>query len=324
MNDVRRIAVLTSGGDAPGMNPAIRAVVRASECRGLLVYGVEDGFTGLLEGRFRSLTSKDVAGLTSRAGSMLGCAREPRMLEDRFQRLAIDALAAQQIDCLIVIGGSGTQQGAYALSRQGATVVGIPSTIDNDLPYTDTSLGVDTAINTAVSCVDMIKETMTSHRRIAVVQVMGRDSGYIAEQVALATGAEAVIVPERPCENLDALRQLADERMNRHHERHMLIIVAEGATSPSSADLVTYLAQLGFSVREEVLGHLQRGGKPTARDRILGARMGVAAVNAALRGEAGHYLTVRGGDLVLEPYESVMTVQHKVSDELLGLISELG
>lgn len=324
MSALRRVAVLTSGGDAPGMNPAIRAVVRASESRGLLVYGIEDGYSGLLDARFRPLTSKDVAGLTSRAGSILGCAREPRMTQDHFQQRALDVMAEQRMDCLIVIGGSGSQQGAFALSRRGAPVIGIPSTIDNDLPYTDTSLGVDTAINTAVSCVDMIKDTMTSHRRIAVVQVMGRGSGYLAEQVALATGAEVVIVPERPMEKLDALRDLAYQRMVEHHERHMLIIVAEGATSPTSAQIVTYLSSLGFAVREEVLGHLQRGGKPTATDRILGARLGAAAVDAAERGDVGKYLTVRGNELVLEPYEHVACSQVKVSAETLDLIARLG
>lgn len=324
MSALRRIAILTSGGDAPGMNPAIRAVVRASESRGVLVYGIEDGFSGLLDARFRPLTSTDVAGLTSRAGSILGCAREPRLTQGRFQQLALDVLTEREIDCLVVIGGNGSQQGAFALSRRGAAVIGIPSTIDNDLPHTDTSLGVDTAINTAVSCVDMIKETMTSHRRIAVVQVMGRGSGYLAEQVALATGAEVVIVPERPAENLDTLRDLAFQRMVEHHERHMLIIVAEGTRSPTSAELVTYLASLGFSVREEVLGHLQRGGKPTATDRILGARLGAAAVDAAVRGDFGKYLTVRGNELVLEPYEHVVCSQVKVSDETLDLIARLG
>lgn len=324
MSALRRIAVLTSGGDAPGMNPAIRAVVRAAESRGVCVYGAADGFTGLLEGRLQPLTSRDVAGLTSRAGSILGCAREPRMTQERFQQRALDVLAEQAIDCLVVIGGSGSQQGAFALSRQGAAVIGIPSTIDNDLPHTDTSLGVDTAINTAVSCVDMIKETMTSHRRIAVVQVMGRGSGYLAEQVALATGAEAVIVPERPTENLAALRDLAFARMVEHHERHMIIIVAEGVVSPTSAEIVTYLSSLGFSVREEVLGHLQRGGKPTATDRILGARLGAAAFDAAERGDFGKYLTVRGNQLVLEPFDQVACSQVKVSDETLDLIARLG
>jgi 6-phosphofructokinase 1 len=306
------------------MNPAIRAVVRAAESRGLAVYGVEDGFMGLLDARFRPLRSMDVAGITSRAGSILGCAREPRMAQDAFQQLALECLAERRMDGLIVIGGSGSQQGAFALSRRGASIIGIPSTIDNDLPHTDTSLGVDTAINTAVSCVDMIKETMTSLRRIAVVQVMGRGSGYLAEQVALATGAEAVIVPERPTENLNALRELAFARMVEHHERHMIIIVAEGAVAPTSTEIVSYLSSFGFSVREEVLGHLQRGGKPTATDRILGARLGVAAVVAAERGSFGKYLTVRGNDIVLEPYDRVASVEVKVSDELLDMIAQLG
>lgn len=324
MSTVERIAVMTSGGDAPGMNPAIRAVVRAAESRNLTVYGIEDGFTGLLDARIRPLHSHDVAGLTSRAGTILGCAREPRMLESRFQQVALGVLAAHRIDSLIVIGGSGSQQGAGALSQLGACTIGIPSTIDNDLPYTDTSLGVDTAVNTAVTCVDMIKETMTSHRRIAVVQVMGRGSGYLAEQVALATGAEAVIVPERPTENLDALRDLAFERMVHHRERHMLIIMAEGVISPSSEDITAYLSGLGYSVRQEVLGHLQRGGKPTATDRILGARLGMAAVAAAVKGTHGVYLTVRGGEIGFEPYDHVACEQRKVSDDILDMIAQLG
>ncbi|MGO8946110.1 MAG: ATP-dependent 6-phosphofructokinase [Ktedonobacterales bacterium] len=323
MNANRRLAVLTSGGDAPGMNPAIRAVVRAAVHQGSLVYGFHDGFTGLLAPHFRVLHAHDVAGLTSRAGTILGTAREPRMLETQWQRQALETLKEHQFDGLIVIGGSGSQQGAAQLSELGFPVVGIPSTIDNDLPCTETSLGVDTAVNTAVACVDMIKETMTSHRRIAVIQVMGRGSGYLAEQVALATGAEAVVVPERPVNAMETLRQLAFQRMVQHHERHMIIIVAEGSTKPSSSELTEYLSGLGYAVRLEVLGYLQRGGKPTAYDRILGARLGVAAVDALLEGNYGIYLTVHGNEIGREPYASARCQECKVRDEVLDLIARL-
>jgi 6-phosphofructokinase 1 len=319
----RRLAILTSGGDAPGMNPAIRAVVRAAVHQGSSVYGVHDGFTGLLAPHFHPLHSHDVAGLTSRAGTILGSAREPRMFEPQWQQKAVESLQEHQLDGLIVVGGSGSQQGAAALSELGFPVIGIPSTIDNDLPCTESSLGVDTAVNTAVTCVDMIRETMTSHRRIAVIQVMGRGSGYLAEQVALATGAEAVVIPERPSGILESLEKLAFARMVQHHERHMIIIVAEGATNPTSAEITTHLSQLGYAVRLEVLGYLQRGGKPTAYDRILGARLGVAAVDALLQGIHGVYLTVVGNTIGREPYASVRTEQCKVQDEVLSLITRL-
>jgi 6-phosphofructokinase 1 len=297
--------------------------VRAAVHQGSLVYGIQDGFTGLLAPHFRALHSHDVAGLTSRAGTILGTAREVRMLEPTWRQRAVDTLREHQFDGLIVIGGSGSQQGAAALSDLGFPVIGIPSTIDNDLPCTDISLGVDTAVNTAVTCVDMIKETMTSHRRIAVIQVMGRGSGYLAEQVALATGAEAVVVPERPSGILEALEKLAFQRMVQHHERHMIIIVAEGAASPSSAEITTHLSQLGYTVRLEVLGYLQRGGKPTAYDRTLGTRLGVAAVDALLEGTHGVYLTVVGSTIGREPYTSTRTQQCKVQDEVLDLITRL-
>jgi len=288
------------------------------------VYGFQDGFTGLLAPHFSALHSHDVAGLTSRAGTILGTAREPRMLEPEWQQRAVDTLKQHQFDGLIVIGGSGSQQGAAKVSELGFPVIGIPSTIDNDLPCTETSLGVDTAINTAVNCVDMIKETMTSHRRIAVIQVMGRGSGYLAEQVALATGAEAVVVPERNGgTTMQMLERLAFQRMVQHHERHMIIIVAEGATKPSSSEITEYLSGLGYAVRLEVLGYLQRGGKPTASDRILGARLGVAAVNLLLQGTHGIYLTVHGNDIGQEPYSSVWNPQCKVRDEVLDLIARL-
>jgi 6-phosphofructokinase 1 len=323
MSTIRRLAVLTSGGDAPGMNPAIRAVVRAAVHEGSSVYGFEEGFTGLLAPHFRALRSHDVAGLTSRAGTILGTAREPRMLLPEWQQHACEILKQHQFDALVIIGGSGSQQGAAKLSQLGFPVIGIPSTIDNDLPFTDTSLGVDTAVNTAVACVDMIKETMTSHRRIAVIQVMGRGSGFLAEQVALATGAEAVVVPERPSSNLESLEKLAFQRMVQHHERHMIIIVAEGATQPSSGDITTHLSSLGYSVRLEVLGYLQRGGKPSALDRILAARLGVAAVDALNQGRQGIYLTVRGNEIGQEPYSRVTDQQRKVSDDVLDLIARL-
>lgn len=304
------------------MNSAIRAIVRGAIKRDVAVYGIEDGYTGLLAPHIRQLRSHDVAGLTGRAGTMLGSAREPRMLLPEWQQRAVDILGQRHIDGLIVIGGSGSQQGAKALSQLGFPVVGIPSTIDNDLPFTDMSLGVDTAVNTAVECVDMIKETMTSHRRVAVVEVMGRDSGFLAEQVALATGAEAVVVPERPMSK-EALREIAFQRMVRQHGHYTLIVVAEGVTSPSSADITSYLSGLGFSVRLEVLGHLQRGGKPTAYDRILGARMGIAAVSALLEGVHDVYLTVRGNAIQHEPYASVTRTQVKVTEEMLDLIQQL-
>jgi 6-phosphofructokinase 1 len=323
MSATRRFAVLTSGGDAPGMNPAIRAVVRTAAHQGSVVYGFQDGFSGLLAPHGRLLHSHDVAGLTSRAGTILGSAREPRMLDLEWRNRALDTLHQHELEGLIVIGGSGSQQGAARLSELGFPVIGIPSTIDNDLPCTETSLGVDTAINTAVACVDMIKETMTSHRRIAVIQVMGRGSGYLAEQVALATGAEAVVVPERPIATLETLKQLAFARMVRHHERNMVIIVAEGSTQPSSAEITEVLSGQDYAVRLEILGHLQRGGKPSAADRILGARLGAAAIDALLQGIHGVYLTLHGSEIGYEPYASVWNQSCKVQDEVLDLIARL-
>src|SRR5690606_23900477 len=285
---VKRIAVLTSGGDAPGMNAAIRAVVRTGIAAGLEVYGVRNGFAGLINGEMERLTNRDVGGIIQQAGTVLRSARSKEFREEAGRRQAIRKLSERRIDGLIVIGGNGSQTGSYELYKMGFPVVGVASTIDNDLYGTDISIGADTAVNTVLEAIDRIKATASSHSRAFLVEVMGRDTGYIALMAGITGGAEAVIIPEVPIEPDDVLQELKDAYAR--GKSHALLVVAEGA-EPKPSQLIEYLRQpkadTGFELRLTVLGHVQRGGTPTAFDRMLGTRLGAAAVQALLGGHHG-------------------------------------
>lgn len=307
-----RIAVLMSGGDAPAMNAALRGVTRYGLERHAEVVGIPDGFYGLLEGMSRPLTREDVRGLEERGGAWLGSAREPRMLNYIFQERAARRLREMDVDTLIVIGGNGSQRGSLALSRMGARVIGVASTIDNDLAEFETTLGVDTAINAATRAIDDLKTTATSHRRAFVVEVMGRASGYLATRVALAAGADIPLVPEAPVAAWDVLATV--RRAFLAGERHAIIVVAEGYPTPS--DEVLYrLRRNSIDARLAILGHLQRGGQPTAGDRLLAARLAVEAVEAALEGEHGFVLGPSRGDIVRVSFEAATRPCVKVTAE---------
>ncbi|MBO8141793.1 MAG: 6-phosphofructokinase [Firmicutes bacterium] len=285
---MKRIAVLTSGGDAPGMNAAIRAVVRTGLAAGLEVYGVRNGYAGLINGEMERMTARDVGGIIQQAGTMLRSARSREFREEEGRRKAIRKLAERGIDGLVVIGGNGTQTGNYELSKMGFPVVGVASTIDNDLYGTDMSIGVDTALNTVLEAIDRIKATASSHTRAFLVEVMGRDSGYLALTAGITGGAEAVIIPEVEVDPDSVARELLDAYAR--GKSHAILVVAEGAKL-NAASLVKYFqenhAKIGFELRVTVLGHVQRGGTPTAFDRMLGTRLGAAAVDALLAGEHG-------------------------------------
>jgi 6-phosphofructokinase 1 len=284
----KNVAVLTSGGDAPGMNAAIRAVVRTGLFHGYEMYGVEMGFEGLVAGNLRQLSARDVGGIVQSAGTFLGSARSGEFVSDAGQKKAIGNLEAGGIGSVIVIGGNGSQKGAHVLSRAGLAVVGVASTIDNDLYGSDITIGVDTALNIALEAIDRLRVTATSHRRGLLVEVMGRNCGYLALMAGLAGGAEAIVIPERelPPERIAELIHGAHAR----GKRHALIVVAEGAAN-NARRLAEYFGQpehnLGFELRATILGHVQRGGTPTAFDRLLATRLGVAAVEALVRGEHG-------------------------------------
>ncbi|HOU43728.1 MAG TPA: 6-phosphofructokinase [Anaerolineaceae bacterium] len=285
---MKRIAVLTSGGDAPGMNAAIRAVVRTGVHYGMEVYGVSLGYEGLINGKIALLGTREVGGIIQRGGTILGSARSLEFKTEAGQRKAIRNLNQMGIDGLVVIGGNGSQAGSHALSKQGFPVVGVASTIDNDLFGSDITIGVDTALNIALEAIDRLKTTASSHQRAFLVEVMGRDCGYLALMAGIAGGAEYVVIPEVDVDPEEIAARLA-ESYNRGKE-HAIVVVAEGAKyNASKLDeyFQTHRERLGFDLRMTILGHVQRGGNPGAFDRILASKLGAAAVETLRRGEHG-------------------------------------
>ena len=292
---IKRIGVLTSGGDAPGMNAAIRSVVRYGVYHKLEVIGILRGYAGLINGDLRPLDHRSVSGIINRGGTILETARCDEFLTEEGQRKAVETLKQNEIDALVVIGGEGTYRGAIQLwNKWHIPCVGVPATIDNDLNGTDITIGADTAINTALDATDKIRDTATSMERVFVVEVMGRDSGFIAIHVALAGGAEEVLAPELSYD-LEAMCYDIIEG-SRKGKNSWIVIVAEGAAKADRvAEKITEIT--GLETRVVVLGHIQRGGNPTAQDRILASRLGAAAVDLILNGEFGKAVGVRDGDI---------------------------
>lgn len=284
---IRRIAIMTSGGDAPGMNAAIRAAARTAVSHGWEAYGIRRGFAGLMAGDFKPLGPRDVGGILQQGGTVLGSARAPEFRTPQGQQSAVEALSAAGIDAVVVIGGNGSQTGAYALSTHGIPVAGVASTIDNDLAGSDITIGVDTALNIALEAIDRLKVTASSHQRAFLVEVMGRDCGYLALMAGIAGGAECICIPEIPTTPEQVATELDDSY--RRGKTHGLIVVAEGAAH-NATQLASYLIEHGknrpgYEVRSSILGHVQRGGIPTAADRILASRLAAHAVNALAKGE---------------------------------------
>jgi len=321
---IQRIAVLTSGGDAPGMNAAIRSVVRCAVGKGWSTFGVRNGYQGLIDGLFEPMGTREVGGILQRGGTILGSARCEEFTTIEGRERAIRSLNRKGVDALVVIGGNGSQTGSYALSQMGVPVVGIASTIDNDLAGSDVTLGVDTALNIALEAIDRLKVTASSHQRAFIVEVMGRKCGYIALMSGLAGGAEAVTLPEieTDVEALAETLRLAYE----HGKSHAIIVAAEGATY-NAATLTEYFKtnreRLGFSVRSTILGHVQRGGEPTAEDRVLGSKFGLGAVEAIERGEFGVLVGIKDNHIVTTPYEEVVGKSKPLDEELLRLFKIL-
>ncbi len=291
---MKRIAVLTSGGDAPGMNAAIRAVVRQGVHKGLEVVGIRRGYLGLLAGDFLPLERGSVADIIHRGGTMLRTARCEDFKTAAGQAAAISHLQQAGIDGLVVIGGDGSFRGAYSLHQQGISTVGVPGTIDNDIGGTESAIGFDTAVNTAVMAIDNIRDTATSHERTFIIEVMGRYSGHIALAAGLAAGAESILVPEE-----DMSEQEICERLRRGHQRgklHSIIVICEGAGR--GFEIGEYVERCtGFDTRVTVLGHIQRGGSPTAQDRILASRMGAFAVDMLCDQQSGVMVAWQQGQL---------------------------
>ena len=305
---MKRIAVLTSGGDAPGMNAAIRSVVRNGIYNGLEVYGVRHGYAGLIEDEIEPLSARSVGGIIQMGGTMLGSARSDEFKTERGRAKALANLADQGIEALVVIGGNGSQAGAYALMQDGFPVVGIASTIDNDLPGTDTSIGVDTALNVALESIDRLRVTASSHQRAFLVEVMGRGSGYLALMSGLAGGAEVIVIPEVPMGPEEVSQGLHDAYAR--GKQHAIAVVAEGARYDADA-IAHYFREHGerlrFEVRVTTLGHVQRGGAPCAFDRLLATRLGAGAIASLMRGEVGVVQVLQAGQIKAIPLEEVVS-----------------
>lgn len=315
---MKRVAVMTSGGDAPGMNAAIRAVVRAGLARGVEVYGIRQAYQGLLTGDMYLLTSREVSGILQRGGTILQTARNEEFKTPQGQRKALRRLNEHNIEGLIVIGGDGSLRGALALHKLGVPVVGVPGSIDNDIWGTDTSIGVDTALNTILDAVDRLRDTATSHNRAFLIEVMGRNSGYLALMGGILGGAEIVIVPEREIPIEEVASSLEDAYMR--GKSHAIAVVAEGASLKVN-QLADYLNQkhVGFEIRLTILGHTQRGGSPTAFDRLLATRMGVHALDVLLSGESGVMVARVGREQKTIPLEEVTTRMREISPEYFEL-----
>lgn len=323
MGKIRCIGILTSGGDAPGMNAAIRAVTRSSICNGFKVKGIYRGYDGLIKGDMKTFTTEDVSNIIQTGGTLLRTARSKEFMTPEGRKKAYDNLQKEGIDALIVIGGNGSLTGAMKLAEEyDIPCIGLPGTIDNDLYGTDSTIGYDTTLNTITQCIDKIRDTATSHERIFFVEVMGRDAGFLAQNSAIAAGAEAAIIPEDSTGS-DQLIQFM-ERGIRKSKKSCIVIVSE---SPKCGAM--YYADRvkkeypQFDVRVSILGHLQRGGSPSARDRILASRVGVGAIQALLQGQRNVMVGVRNNEIVYVPFADAIGKHKMIDRQLIRVLDEL-
>ena len=317
---MKSIGVLTSGGDAPGMNAAIRTVVRLGINEGWEVFGVRNGYAGLVDRRIEPLGARDVGSILQRGGTVLGSARFPEWKEEAVRARALANLREAGIDGLVVIGGNGSQTGAYALSQMGFPVVGVASTIDNDLACSEITIGVDTALNIALESIDRLRTTATSHKRAFVVEVMGRDCGYLALMAGIAGGADAIIIPEAEIDPEDIAADL--RAAYARGKPHALVVVAEGAKL-NAAGLLKHFesnrGRLGFDMRATTLGHVQRGGAPGAFDRLLATRLSAGAIEHLARGQHGCMMGFVEGQVRSTPFAEVVATTKSIDLELLKM-----
>jgi 6-phosphofructokinase 1 len=317
---MKRIGVLTSGGDAPGMNAAIRAVVRTGLAQRWEVMGIRNGYAGLYSNSMVAMGARDVSGIIQQGGTALGSSRCPEFKTEEGRRKALRNLEERAVDGLVVIGGNGSQTGAHALSQMGFPVVGVASTIDNDLYGSEITIGVDTALDVALQAIDQLKVTASSHHRAFIVEVMGRDCGYLALVTGITGGAEYIVIPEFEIDAEDVVNAIrtAYER----GKAHALIIVAEGAKY-NAHGLQSYFAKhhadTGFDLRITTLGHVQRGGTPGAFDRLLATRLGAAATEYLAQGKFGVLAGLKHNQIVATPLEEVVTREKPLDLNLLRL-----
>jgi len=323
MDTLKRIAVLTSGGDAPGMNAAVRAVVRTGLNNKLEVYGIMRGYDGLINNDFKKMTSHEVSNIIQTGGTILKTARSAEFRQKEGRLKAYENLKANKIDGLIVIGGDGSFAGATILSKEfNFPVIGIPGTIDNDLYGTDYTIGYDTALNTVVEAVDKIRDTASSHNRVFFVEVMGREAGFIALRSGIASGAEAILLPEVTGQ-IDKLKKLMASRGKQ--KKSSIIIVAEGEREGNIFDIVKMLQNEfpDVDMRVSILGHIQRGGSPTAWDRVTASRLGVAAVDALLNDQRSIMVGIANNDIVHVPLNKTIKLNKSINMDLLEIVDVL-
>ena len=316
---IKKIGVLTSGGDAPGMNAAIRAVVRMGISSGLEVYGIHDGYYGMYEGNIERLYRKSVSEKMGLGGTFLGTARLPEFTDEAVREVAIQNLRKYGIDALVAIGGDGTYQGALALSKMGLPVVGLPGTIDNDVHGTDFTIGFDTALNTVVDAVDKLRDTSNSHHRCSIVEVMGRNCGDLALWAALSTGAEVCITRETGYNEEEVVANINEAAKSK---KHAIIIAAEHMLDVHQLE-ETITNRTPFKARATILGYVQRGGSPTPRDRVLASTMGVKAVEALLDGKTHHCIASVDGQLRVLSFEEALTIPNTPLEEKYEIFRKL-
>ncbi|MCF6408751.1 6-phosphofructokinase [Pseudalkalibacillus salsuginis] len=317
---MKRIGVLTSGGDSPGMNAAVRAVVREAIYQEIEVYGIYHGYAGLIQGNIEKMELGSVGDIIHRGGTMLYSARCEEFKTNEGQMKGVEQLKKFGINGLVVIGGDGSYRGAQKLTENGFPTITLPGTIDNDISGTDYTIGFDTALNTVIDAIDKIRDTATSHERTYVIEVMGRNAGDIALWSGLAGGAESILIPEE-----DFKMEEITDRLRRGHERgkkHSIIVVAEGVGS--GVDIANQIKEsTNYETRVTVLGHIQRGGSPTAFDRVLASRLGARAVQMLIAGEAGKAVGIQNNKIVAHDINEVLSQPHKIDNEMYKLSQEL-
>jgi 6-phosphofructokinase 1 len=317
---MKTIAILTSGGDAPGMNAAIRAVVRMGLDRGIKVMGVQRGYSGLINGEIFEMNRQSVSDIIQKGGTILRTARCEEFKTEKGREKAAKVLKVFGIDGLVVIGGDGSFTGAKLLSKLGVSTVGIPGTIDNDLSYTDYTLGFDTALNTVLDAINKLRDTSSSHERVSIVEVMGRNCGDIALYAGIAGGAESVIVPEKGFELNELCRMILEGKLR--GKMHNLILLAEGIGGANS--LARSVEEItGIETRATILGHIQRGGSPSAFDRVLASRMGARAVELLLEGKSARVIGIRGGQITDDDIDEALAMPRKFDEKLYEISKSL-
>ena len=317
---MKKIGILTSGGDAPGMNAAIRAVVRTALVNDIEVMGIYKGYMGLHEGEILPMDRRSVSDIIQRGGTILKTARFPEFKDPEVREKAAQVLKIYGIEGLVVIGGDGSFMGAKGLSELGIQTIGIPGTIDNDLAYTDRTIGFDTAQNTVIDAINKIRDTSSSHQRVSVVEVMGRDCGDLALYAGLAGGATTILVPERKYTDEEIIKTVMDGRRQKKH--HNLVVIAEGVGN--SHEIAKKIEDVsGIETRATVLGHIQRGGAPTAFDRVLASKMGHRAVELLMEGKSGRVIGTVKGDIVDYDIHEALSVKRPFNEKLYQIAMDL-